>query len=184
MPRCIVHKRHVSHLAAYLSTLPRQIIEAAAAEPNWLREAETVLSTTPGAVPLGAVRGGSSPVRPSRTVAEIRPRPAVTLEAGMSVSDAAKRMQAANSDAALVCERVGSDGEWKVQGILTDTDVMRKVVAAGRDPDTVTVDTVMTRNPQVVAAASTAENALCTMIENCFRHLPVVGAAGVVSAQP
>ena len=166
--------------AAYLSTLPRQIIEAAAAEPNWLREAETVLSTTPGAVPLGAVRGGSSPVRPSRTVAEIRPRPAVTLEAGMSVSDAAKRMQAANSDAALVCERVGSEGEWKVQGILTDTDVMRKVVAAGRDPDTVTVDTVMTRNPQVVAAASTAENALCTMIEHRFRHLPVVGATGVV----
>ena len=43
----------------------------------------------------------------------------------MSVAEAAKRMQAANSDAALVCERVGS--EWKVQGILTDTDVMRKV---------------------------------------------------------
>ena len=119
--------------------MPRQIIEAAAAEPNWLREAETVLSTTPGAVPLGAVRAGSA-ARPSRTVAEIRPRPAVTLEAGMSVADAAKRMQAANSDAALVCERVGS--EWKVQGILTDTDVMKKVVAAGRDPDTVTVETV------------------------------------------
>jgi CBS domain-containing protein len=156
----------------------REIIEAAAAEPNWLREAETVLSTTPGAVPLGAVRASASPARPSRTVAEIRPRPAVTLEAGMSVTEAAKRMQAANSDAALVCERVGS--EWKVQGILTDTDVMRKVVAAGRDPDAVTVDAVMTRNPQVVAAASTAENALCTMIENRFRHLPVVGAAGVV----
>ena len=45
----------------------------------------------------------------------------------MSVAEAAKRMQAANSDAALVCERVGS--EWKVQGILTDTDVMRKVKA-------------------------------------------------------
>ena len=96
----------------------------------------------------------------------------------MPVADAAKRMQAANSDAALVCERVGT--EWKVRGILTDTDVMRKVVAAGRDPDAVTVDTVMTRNPQVVAAGSTAESALCTMIENRFRHLPVVGATGVV----
>ena len=82
-------------------------------------------------MPLGAVRAHAP--RPSRTVAEIRPRPAVTLEAGMPVADAAKRMQAANSDAALVCERVGS--EWKVRGILTDTDVMRKVVAAGRDPD-------------------------------------------------
>ena len=51
----------------------------------------------------------------------------------MPVADAAKRMQAANSDAALVCERVGT--EWKVRGILTDTDVMRKVVAAGRDPN-------------------------------------------------
>ena len=96
----------------------------------------------------------------------------------MPVADAAKRMQAANSDAALVCERVGT--ECKVRGILTDTDVMRKVVAAGRDPDAVTVDTVMTRNPQVVAAGSTAESALCTMIENRFRHLPVVGGTGVV----
>ena len=163
-------------LAAHLSTSLTQIIEAAASEPNWLREAETVLSTTPGAVPLGAVRAHAP--RPSRTVAEMRPRPAVTLEAGMPVADAAKRMQAANSDAALVCERVGT--EWKVRGILTDTDVMRKVVAAGRDPDAVTVDTVMTRNPQVVAAGSTAESALCTMIENRFRHLPVVGATGVV----
>ena len=101
-------------------------------------------------MPLGAVRAHAP--RPSRTVAEMRPRPAVTLEAGMPVADAAKRMQAANSDAALVCERVGT--EWKVRGILTDTDVMRKVVAVGRDPDAVTVDTVMTRNPQVVAAGA------------------------------
>ena len=61
----------------------------------------------------------------------------------MSVSTAARKMMAAGVDAGLV---VTGSGELK--GILTDTDVARKVLAPGLDPAQVKITAVMTPNPQ------------------------------------
>eukprot|EP00965_Chrysotila_dentata_P158184 5226082-Pleurochrysis_carterae.AAC.1 len=79
-------------------------------------------------------------------------------------------MAATNTDVALVV----SDGA--LRGIVTDTDVARKLIAAGLDPQTTRVESIMTADPKCVPHSATASEALCTMIEGRFRHLPVVNS--------
>ena len=83
--------------------------------------------------------------------------------------------QPCRNDAALV---VGPDRS--LRGIITDTDVTRRVVAKGLDPGTTSVGAVMTRNPQCVSTEDSALDALCTMVDNHFRHLPVLDGEGRV----
>ena len=110
-----------------------------------------------------------------RTVAELRPRAGLALDPELSVKQASMKMQAAASDSALI---VSAAGELK--GILTDTDVARKVVSLGLDPESTPVSQIMTTSPQCVRATENAVDALCTMVERRFRHLPVLDANGAV----
>jgi CBS domain-containing protein len=70
--------------------------------------------------------------------------------------------------------------EGGLAGILTDTDVTRRVVAKNVDPATTDVSEVMTPNPTCVKLADSAMDALMIMVENRFRHLPVVDGEGSV----
>ena len=110
-----------------------------------------------------------------RTVADLRPRPGLALDPSVSVAAAARKMSAAGVDSGLI---VSSDGQ--LQGILTDTDVACKVLALGLDANEVLVSTVMTAGPHCVHASDSAVDALCTMVERRFRHLPVLDANGSV----
>ena len=111
----------------------------------------------------------------SRTVAELRPRQGLALTPTLTVTAAAKKMVAAGTDCALVVSLEGG-----LEGIITDTDVTRKIIAPGMDPDATLVSEVMTANPQCVRASENAVDALCTMVERRFRHLPVLDANGAV----
>ena len=64
--------------------------------------------------------------RRARTVADLRPRSILTLADRLSVEEAAKRMAGMKTDAAVVVNNAGA-----LIGILTDTDVTRKVLAPG-----------------------------------------------------
>ena len=111
-----------------------------------------------------------------RTVAELRPKAGLALDPSLPVLEAVEQMRdASNSDSALV---VSASGELK--GILTDTDIARKVVAPGLDPATTPISEVMTASPQCVRATDNAVDALCTMVERRFRHLPVLDSHGTV----
>ena len=74
--------------------------------------------------------GGKKPASPllaadkSRTVMMLRPRTPLLLDGTQSVSSAAKKMHDMNTDAALVIDVTG-----KLTGIITDTDVTRKVLS-------------------------------------------------------
>jgi CBS domain-containing protein len=59
-------------------------------------------------------------------------------------------------------------------GIFTERDVLNRVVAARLDPDTTTLATVMTKNPQTVKPDRPFSHAMHMMYEGCFRHMPVV----------
>jgi len=59
-------------------------------------------------------------------------------------------------------------------GILSERDVMTRVVAAGRSPGTTRVSEVMTAGPRTVPPTETVENCVFMMREFGFRHLPVV----------
>ena len=59
-------------------------------------------------------------------------------------------------------------------GILSERDIMNRVVAVGRTPGTTAVSEVMTSNPRSVSVDESIEECLFIMHEFGFRHLPVM----------
>jgi CBS domain-containing protein len=91
------------------------------------------------------------------------------------VREAAKVMHGRNVGSVLIIE----DG--RLEGILTERDVVHRVVAAGRDPDGTLLGEVMTRDPDTVLPDTTALDALRRMHDGGYRHLPVVEKGRVVA---
>jgi CBS domain-containing protein len=58
-------------------------------------------------------------------------------------------------------------------GIFSERDLMKRVVAEGRDPRTTRVDEVMTQEPLTVSPDETIENCMLLMRRHSFRHLPI-----------
>jgi CBS domain-containing protein len=58
-------------------------------------------------------------------------------------------------------------------GIISERDVMNRVVAAGRLPGHTQVSEVMTANPRSVSPDESVDECLFLMKEFGFRHLPV-----------
>lgn len=89
-----------------------------------------------------------------------------------SVRDAAERMTAADATAALVV-----DGE--LLGIVTDSDLRVRVVAAGRGLET-PIREVMTAPVRAIDADRLAHEALLEMLDRGLHHLPVVADGALV----
>ena len=106
------------------------------------------------------------------TVAHNMSRDLLTVSAGDHLGEAAKRMVARGVGAVLVME-----GD-KLQGILTERDLMRAV--AGGYSDEARVSDWMTRHPETVDADDATDHAASLMIHGGFRHLPVVDGDRVV----
>jgi signal-transduction protein with cAMP-binding, CBS, and nucleotidyltransferase domain len=92
------------------------------------------------------------------------------------VLEAAQAMAAARADAALLVDARGG-----LTGILTDTDVTRRVLGQRLDPAALPCSQAMTRGPACVRLADSALDALDTMVSRRFRHLPVLDAVGSVA---
>ena len=101
-------------------------------------------------------------------------REVISILATQSVLDAAKLMAAKNVGAALVM-----NGQ-RLDGIVTERDIIKKIVALGRNPETVAVSEIMTGNPVVMAADKPFVRALVAMSEGKFRHIPVVEGFKVI----
>ena len=110
-----------------------------------------------------------------RPVSKLRPKPPILIVDTASVADVCRTMSSSRADAALV---VSSSGE--LRGIITDNDVTRRVVSVGLDPVSTVVSEVMTSNPKCVSMDDSALDALEMMVDNRFRHLPVLSAEGSV----
>ena len=111
-----------------------------------------------------------------RTVFQSISRKHVTsLGPQATVRDAACVMTRANCGSVLVMEPPDS-----LLGILTERDLMTRVLAKGLDADATPVTQVMTRNPRCVGPGTKVADAVLIMIERGFRHLPVVGEGGRV----
>jgi CBS domain-containing protein len=61
----------------------------------------------------------------------------------------------------------------ELAGIVSERDIMNRVVAVGRMPGTTLVSEVMTANPKSISVNETVENGLFLMREFGFRHLPI-----------
>jgi CBS domain-containing protein len=65
-------------------------------------------------------------------------------------------------------------------GIFTERDIMRRVVAAGRDPATTLIGDVMTKECVTVTADIKIAVCRAMMTARRVRHLPVVNDGGIV----
>src|SRR6202166_200219 len=98
----------------------------------------------------------------------VKDRKLYSIEATKTVLDAARFMMEHNIGALPVLRN------GQLTGILSERDIMNRVVAVGRTPGTTAVSEVMTANPRAVAADETIEECLFIMREFGFRHLPIV----------
>jgi len=60
------------------------------------------------------------------------------------------------------------------KGIVTERDIVRKVIAKGKDPSGCTVEQVMSRPLRVVRPDTSIEEAAKAMRENRVKRLPVI----------
>jgi len=97
-----------------------------------------------------------------------------TLPPSASVYAAAAVMNRERQCAVLVMT------EDRLEGILTEQDMVRRVIARRRDPDTVTLADVMTTDPDTISPGDMALTGLQMMEDGCYRHLPVVENGRVV----
>ena len=98
----------------------------------------------------------------------VKDRRVYSVDANRTVLEAARYMMEQGVGAVPVLR----DGN--LTGILSERDIMNRVVAVGRTPGTTTVSEVMTANPRAVAADESIEECLFIMREFGFRHLPIV----------
>lgn len=102
-------------------------------------------------------------------------RHVLSLGPQASVWDAACVMTRANCGSVLIVDTPGN-----LLGIVTERDLMTRVLAKALNPQTTTVTDIMTRNPHCVAPEVLVADAVLIMIERGFRHLPIVGAGSKI----
>jgi len=90
-----------------------------------------------------------------------------TITADQTVLEAARQMVTHNVGAIPVLR----DGE--LVGIFSERDIMKRVVAEGRDPAHTRISEVMTANPLTVDVRESVEQCMVLMKQHGFRHLPI-----------
>jgi CBS domain-containing protein len=96
-----------------------------------------------------------------------------------TVVDAARRLAELDVGAMPIC---GEDDRLK--GMLTDRDIVVKVLAQGKDPSSTTAGELGEGKPVTIGADDSIEEALETMAEHKIRRLPVIDGhdlVGIVS---
>ena len=66
------------------------------------------------------------------------------------------------------------DDNQRVAGIFTERDVLLRLSLSEHDPRTTSVRDVMTTPVELATRATTPGEALATMVERHYRHLPIV----------
>jgi CBS domain-containing protein len=96
-----------------------------------------------------------------------------------SLVDAARKLRDLDVGALPIC---GDDN--RLQGMITDRDIVVKCLAAGGDPSSVKVSELAEGKPVTIGADDSVEEALRTMSQHGVRRLPVIDGhelIGVVS---
>jgi CBS domain-containing protein len=108
-------------------------------------------------------------MRRIRQLMTVRPR---TVKVGDTIVEAAKVMRGEDSGIAPIV-----DGD-RLVGVLTDRDIVTRVIAAEKDPKVVKVEEIASLNLVTVDPDQDLEEALRLMAQHHVRRLPVVEEDG------
>ena len=108
------------------------------------------------------------------SVADIMHPPVTTVNQNDHVAAAAYLMKRAGATALIVTQMQTG----QPTGIITEADISR-AVADGKNPNDVRIYELMTANPTVVNTTASIRDAAIVMTSKRFRHLPVMGDAGL-----
>ena len=98
-----------------------------------------------------------------------------TLSASATVREAAETMRAND-----IGDVIASDDKGGIAGIVTDRDIVVRVVAEGRDPRATRIEDVASHDLTAVSPDDPVERAVDLMRERAVRRLPVVKRGKVV----
>ena len=115
------------------------------------------------------------PATPAATVADVMRPPVTTVEQNDHVAGAAYLMKRAGATALVVTQAQTREPV----GIITEADISH-LVADGKNPNDVRIYQLMTPSPTVVSTTASIRDAAKVMTSGRFRHLPVMGDAGLV----
>jgi CBS domain-containing protein len=110
----------------------------------------------------------------SKTVRDVMTTNVITLPSSATVTDAARRMRDSHVGA-IVIERDG-----RLAGLVTDRDVAVRAVADGRDPNTMPVFDIATRECVTLSPEEGTDRAVEVMRQHCVRRIPVLEKGRVV----
>jgi CBS domain-containing protein len=111
----------------------------------------------------------------AKTAREIMTPDPVCVRSSDSVLDAARRMAELGVGSLPIC---GEDN--KLKGLITDRDIVVKVIAAANDPRAVHVGELAQGEAVTVGADDSAEEMLATMRRHQIRRLPVIDGQQVI----
>jgi CBS domain-containing protein len=109
------------------------------------------------------------------TVADVMHPPVTTVNQNDHVAAAAYLMKRADATALIVTQGQSA----QPVGIITEADISH-AVADGNNPNEVRIYQLMTADPTVVSTTASIRDAAKVMTSGRFRHLPVMGDAGLV----
>lgn len=105
--------------------------------------------------------------------------PGIVSGQSLSIVDPSLNVRAATE--LMAQRRIGvvmvAEGD-RLVGIFSERDLVTRVVAARRDPDTTTLAEVMTRNPETILPTASPSAALTLMNDLGVRHLPILERDG------
>lgn len=106
---------------------------------------------------------------------------AVTVDRAITVAEAVRRMKEHRVGCVLVTQA------GALAGILTERDILTKLLGTSPDLTAVTVEAVMTRDPEALTPDDAVAFAMRLMSVGGFRHVPLVDAArrpvGIISVK-
>lgn len=103
-----------------------------------------------------------------RPLRDLNYHPALCVQRTAKLTEAIELMKRHSVGAVMV-----QDGETLI-GILTERDILRKVIGTGLDLPPAPVETYMTRDPEALTLEDEIAHAIYIMHVGGFRHLPLV----------
>ena len=113
-------------------------------------------------------------------VKEIMQKEVEKTESSTTITEAAKKMKEKGIGYLLVVENT------KLVGIITEEDIVEKVVSEGKEPEETTIGDIMVKDVIHIKANKSLEEAAQLMTENKIKKLPIVEGKkllGIITAK-